>query len=122
MIALVLVAIGGAAGAVARYLIGRLFTAASPRLMPGATLAVNLSGSLLLGVLVAVAGSEPTSGIALALAAGFLGAYTTFSTWMIETLQLMEQNAWRAALANLLLPALTGPPAALLGLWLGAML
>ena len=78
-----LVAVFGAAGAVARYGVGRAFGA---RTFPWATLTVNLLGSFALGVLLGAAIAHHWSDIpALAIGTGFLGAFTTFSTFSYET-------------------------------------
>jgi CrcB protein len=87
----VVLAIGllGGLGSVARLLLDGAVTRRLGRGFPFGTLAVNLSGSLLLGVLVGAA----LSGDAYRLAGtGLLGAYTTFSTWMLETQRLAEDG------------------------------
>lgn len=75
-----LVAIGGAAGVLARYGIGRLV---DPNDLPVATVAINVTGSALLGFLVAVGGSLAPE-IRTALAVGVLGGFTTFSTFSVD--------------------------------------
>jgi fluoride exporter len=95
---------GGFLGAVARYWVGNLIAGAAPAGFPLGTMAVNISGSLLLGFF-ATAGIE--SGIVppavrLAVAAGFLGAYTTYSTWSLETLRLIQAGAVGLAALNIL--------------------
>lgn len=99
---LLLIAVGGAAGAVARYLVD---TAVSERVagsFPWGTLVVNLSGTFLLGLLATLAldRSVLPSAIRPPVLIGFVGAYTTFSTWMLETWRLAEQGAWVDAFAN----------------------
>jgi CrcB protein len=92
---LVLVALAGAAGAAARYGIG---LAVGVRSFPWATLGINLTGSFLLGLIVTVGterGWPETTTIPMAV--GFLGAYTTFSTFSFETYTLMRTD--RAAIA-----------------------
>jgi CrcB protein len=95
----------GGAGAVLRFL---LDGAASGRWggdLPVGTLAVNLSGSLLLGV---VAGTG-IGGDALVLAGtATLGSYTTFSTWMLETHRLAEDGSTRPAVLNIVLSLALG--------------
>jgi CrcB protein len=86
---------------------------------PLGTLAVNLSGSLVLGLLTGFA----LTGDALLLAGtATLGSYTTFSTWMLETHRLTEEAQLPLALANVLLSLLLGVGAAALGRLLGAHL
>lgn len=99
-----LIALFGAAGALARYLVDRLIAARWGSPFPLGTLAVNVSGSAVLGALAGalVAGRIPGEVWTWA-GAGFLGAYTTFSTFTFETLRLLEDGAWRYAGVNLLL-------------------
>jgi fluoride exporter len=89
------VALLGGLGACARFLVHALVSARGGSELPLATLVVNASGSLLLGLLAGVA----LSGDALVLAGGAtLGSYTTFSTWMLET-ELLAFNGRRTAAA-----------------------
>jgi CrcB protein len=100
---LVEIAIGGAAGAVARYLVDGWVSQRSGGSFPLGTLVVNLSGTFILGLLatLAVERSVLPAVIRPALMIGFLGAYTTFSTWMLESWRLTEQGAWLGAAANI---------------------
>ena len=82
-----LVAVFGAAGALARYGIA---SAVGTRSFPIATLAINVTGSFLLGVLI---GSGPSAGARAALGVGFLGAFTTFSTFAVEADALERSTA-----------------------------
>ncbi len=90
----VLVSIGGAVGASSRYLVGQLL-ARYPA--PWATLAVNTLGSFLLGVVVS---GVNTSEVALVVGVGFCGAFTTFSSFSYQTVQLWEQGDRGRALLN----------------------
>lgn len=110
MIDLVLVGGGGLAGAVARHLLGERIDARTRD-----TLAVNVLGSLALGVLL---GAPVESSTSLALATGFCGAFTTFSTFAFETVRLAETGRPRAAARN----GATNLVGALLGIWLGTAL
>jgi fluoride exporter len=84
------VALAGAAGAVTRYGIGR---AVGARSFPWATLLINVTGSFLLGaVLGAAVAREWSPTLVVALGTGFLGAYTTFSTFSFETFDLARQD------------------------------
>lgn len=96
-----LVALGGAAGAVSRYAVA---VALGARNLPWATFAVNISGALVLGVVLSLSLRGPWSPAATrAVAVGFLGAYTTFSTfaWEIFALgrddRLLEAGLYAAA-------------------------
>ncbi len=92
------VAIAGGAGAVVRFVVdGRVLAATGGRL-PWGTALINLSGAFVLGL---IAGAAPGHAFTLILGTGFLGAYTTFSTWMLETLLLGESGRTNAAVANL---------------------
>jgi CrcB protein len=99
-----LVAVGGALGAAARYLLDRAIAVRQTGPFPLGTLVINVSGSIALGLLLglAVAHQLPASVVTL-VGTGFLGAYTTFSTFTFETLRLLEDGAWRYAAWNLLL-------------------
>ena len=99
-----LVAVGGAAGATTRYLAGE-------------TLVVNLSGALLLGVVVSAVSSERLRAL---LAAGFLGAYTTFSTVAVELVRFVEDDRAPTALAYAVASAAGGIALAALGMAAGA--
>ena len=104
-LAWVLAAPAGALGALARFGTGRLMSRAFHLHAPWGVLAVNLLGTFLLGLLV---GMDPADGLVLVLGAGFLGSYTTFSTWMAETDELAEGRRWNAALLNLVGPVIGG--------------
>lgn len=84
-----LVGIGGAAGSVARYKLGKLITQRSRFTFPAGTFIVNITGAILLGLVI----SAGTGGsIYLLLADGFLGAYTTFSTFIYEGFGLFKDK------------------------------
>lgn len=82
------------------------------------TLAVNVSGALVLGFVVAAALPGDWAPI---VGTGFLGAYTTFSTWMLQTYELATNRETRPAAANIVIPALVGLAAAACGFWLGTL-
>lgn len=98
------VAIGGGLGALARYHLEGLIAPRQRSPLPVSTLVVNVSGSFLLGAVVGLvqAGRLPGS-VLIWGATGFLGAFTTFSTFTYETVQLIENGAWRYAWWNLIL-------------------
>ena len=97
---LVLLAAGGALGAVARYLVGSLFAREGSR-FPWGTLVINLTGCLALGFVLTILDERlPESRAWRALVAvGFLGAYTTFSTFGWEIHDLLRSDAWGRAAA-----------------------
>jgi len=95
----VLVIVSGAIGALARYgVIGAVQAKArDPR--PWGTFTVNMSGAAVLGL---IAGAGPSGWWVIPVTAGFLGGYTTFSTWIIETIYLAEGGGSAAARTGLL--------------------
>jgi fluoride exporter len=100
----VLVAVGGSLGAAARYLLDRLIAARQSSPFPLGTLVINVTGSAALGALLGAATHQHLpNGMVLGAGTGFLGAYTTFSTFTFETLRLLEDGAWGYAAWNLLL-------------------
>jgi CrcB protein len=100
---LLLIALGGAAGAVARYgLDGWVQNATGPS-FPWGTMLINVSGSFLLGIVVRLLeGLHASPSWRAALAIGFCGAYTTFSTFSFETARLLQHRQWTLAIGNIL--------------------
>jgi CrcB protein len=109
------VAVFGALGALARFQVDRAVSVRWPSDFPLGTLAVNLTGSFVLGILVGVA---LASDALFVIGTGFLGGYTTFSTWMVESERLAEDGEVRFMWLNLLGSMALGLVAAGLG-WLG---
>ena len=121
---LVLVAVGGAAGATVRYVVDQWVSQRAEGAFPWGTLVVNLSGSVLLGLLFALAierGVLPAS-VRAPVMIGFIGAYTTFSTLMLESWRLIEDGAVVLGLANLVGSSLLGMVALVGGLMIGRAL
>jgi len=95
------IAVGGGLGSVARFIVAREIERWLGNFLPYGTLAVNVLGSLALGWLAAVFLDRTEINIALRLgvAVGFLGAFTTFSAFSFESIQLLLSGAvWRAVL------------------------
>jgi fluoride exporter len=109
----------GGAGAVARFLVDRSISTRISRPFPVGTLVVNLSGALLLGFFAGLALSPHT---ALLAGTGFVGSYTTFSTWMLETQRLSEERQVVSAFANIAISVVLGVAAAWVGQSIGAAL
>jgi CrcB protein len=112
------VALGGALGAVARYAVGGWVHAKLGPSFPYGTFVINVSGSFILGLFATLALSLAWSDHwRLLIAVGFVGAYTTFSTFEYETLQLIaEGGRYRAAVLNLVGSVVVGFGAAYLGM------
>jgi CrcB protein len=103
MLQLIAIAAGGALGALARYGMSSAVYAWLGRGFPWGTLAVNLLGSFLMGLLFVLlierlSWAPEWRG---AILIGFLGAFTTFSTFSIETLNLLEEGAMLTAFLNM---------------------
>ncbi|MEO1534479.1 MAG: fluoride efflux transporter CrcB [Planctomycetota bacterium] len=116
--AISLIALGGAAGAICRYLITSSLGVVSdggPR-FPWGVLAVNLFGCPLIGVLAAVLMSRPTDDrLRFLLITGFLGSFTTFSAFGLDTFELLKANAMGLALANIAASVVGGIALAAIG-------
>jgi CrcB protein len=115
------VAAGSALGGMLRYFLGSttlLARTAEP--FPVATFVINITGSFLVGFFLTLATErfELSAHLRLAVAVGFVGAYTTFSTFEYETLRLAEEERFGLALLNVLLSVTVGFAA----VWGGAML
>ena len=104
----------GGAGSVLRFLIDRAVIRRVARPFPFGTLAVNTSGAALLGFFGGLGLSKEA---ALLAGTSFVGAYTTFSTLMLETQRLGEERQTSAALGNIAASIVLGLSAALFGQW-----
>jgi CrcB protein len=113
-----LVALGGAIGAAARYLVGIWLVARLGAGFPWGTFFVNVTGSFLIGIVLHLVeqGTLP-AGARLFLAVGILGGYTTFSSFSYETLQLLNGGDVVPVLSNVLGQLLIG----FLGVYLGVV-
>lgn len=118
-VAWALVAPAGALGALARYGTGRMVTRVTGLGAPWGVMAVNLLGAFLVGL---VAGLAMGHGPFLVLALGFLGSYTTFSTWMVEADLLAEGRRYITALLGVVGPAIGGVVLVAAGIAAGAAL
>ena len=118
---LLMIAIGGAFGAVSRYGLAQLAINLFGKGFPFGTLIANFVGSLLMGLLFGLIEAEhlvPEARMALGI--GFLGALTTFSTFSLDTLLLMQHGDWLKALLNVFLNVGLSLTAAYIGLILVA--
>jgi CrcB protein len=104
---ILLIALGGAVGSVARYLMGTAVQSALHLKFPVGTFAVNIVGCLVIGVLAKFfLHSQTELPLRAALMIGFCGGFTTFSSFSLDTLGLMQGGEWGKAAAYVLLSAL----------------
>lgn len=106
----------GGCGAIGRFVLDAVVSEWGGRGFPFGTLAINLTGTLALGLLT---GLGVTGNVALLVGTAAIGSYTTFSTWMLETYRLAEDASFRAAFANAVVSLVLGFAAALLGRTIG---
>lgn len=114
-----MVGVAGALGALCRYSMGVAF---GPTGFPWPTLAVNAAGSLLLDLVLAFGPGRLTESAVVVLSVGFLGAFTTFSTFGVETQALLRDGRAGAASAYVLLSVTAGVALAAGGWSLGRLL
>lgn len=105
-----MVALGGALGAVSRYAVAKWVNGFWQAPFPMATLSINVLGSFLMGVAFVIISERIPSVESLRpfIMVGFLGAFTTFSTFSLEIVSLVNQQAWLSALSYLSLSCLLG--------------
>lgn len=118
---LVLIAAGGAAGAVVRYLVDVAVLERFGGSFPLGILVVNLSGAFVLGLLAALIVDRGllSAELRAPLLVGFLGAYTTFSTLMLDSWRLIEDGLPALGVINLVGSVALGVVAVVGGLWIG---
>jgi CrcB protein len=114
-----LVGLGGFIGANARFVVARLVGAMFETRFPLGTFVINISGSFLLGVLGTIVGQKVmpnAEAMRLALGVGFLGAFTTFSTFEFETHALFDDGSWLTATTNMFASLFVGLVAVRVGI------
>jgi len=117
-----LLALAGGAGAAARFLVDGLVRARFRTALPWGTIAINVSGSLLLGLLAGlVMRHHAPASLQAVLGTGFLGGFTTFSTASVETVRLVQSGRIRLALLNALGTMAAGVGAAAAGVALASL-
>lgn len=115
-------AAAGGLGASSRMLIDGLIKSRVSTALPWGTIIINVSGSLVLGLLTGLAGANLLpEAWHLVLGTGFLGGYTTFSTASFETVRLLQERRWVAGLVNGSGTLVFATTAAAIGLWLGGL-
>ncbi len=117
------IAVGGAVGACLRHAVTELVANLLGKAFPFGTLLINILGSLVLGLLYAVCSSGALAVFPwrALIGVGLLGAFTTFSTFSLDTVLLLQQGEWFKAVANVVLNVLLCLTFAWLGLKLGSM-
>lgn len=122
MLSYLWVALGGALGSVGRFWLSGLVAARYGESFPMGTLVVNVSGSLVIGFLAALSVPEgrllPSPGLRQFLMLGVCGGYTTFSSFSLQTLDLLRDREWLYAGGNVLLSVAL----CLIAVWLGYVL
>jgi CrcB protein len=115
------VALASAAGGLARYGFGGALARRSRGAFPWETFLINVSGAFVLGLLFVLFTERYAVApwLRAALLVGFLGSYTTFSTWTLETWRLIEDGAYATALANIVGSVAVGLAATFGGIVLG---
>tara|TARA_B100000686_G_scaffold350352_1_gene446091 strand:- start:351 stop:731 length:381 start_codon:yes stop_codon:yes gene_type:complete len=95
----IIVAIGGAVGTLGRYLLTSYLAQLTSSSFPWAVLTINVVGSFLLGVIIQLAAENilVTPEIKALITVGFLGAFTTFSTFSLDIVELCERGQWALA-------------------------
>jgi len=119
---MLMIAFAGALGTLARYgMTGMVQRMAGTSTFPWGTVAVNIAGCFIAGLLWSLLNGkiQLDPGLQLALFIGFMGAFTTFSTFILETGHLVRQDAWLHAGANVLLQNVIGLGSMAAGLMLG---
>ncbi len=118
---LLLIAAAGALGTLARYGLGGLVQRMVPSGLPWGTFAVNALGCLLFGIVWSLAEERMliSGATRIIVLIGFMGAFTTFSTFAFETAQLLDDSQWLLAAANVLLHNVTGVVLIVVGMAIG---
>lgn len=101
----ILLSIGGALGSIARYKMGKTISEKTNTTFPIGTFIINITGAIFLGI---VSSLDVPKNMYILFCDGFLGAYTTFSTFMYEGFNLFEENEKKNALTYILLSLFLG--------------
>ena len=118
-----LVGMGGFFGALARWYLGGVIAGITGSSFPWGTMLINVTGAFVLGFLFAASTERGIidPAVRLPVMVGFLGAYTTFSTLMLETWRLVEGGSWILAAANMGGSVLLGTAAVVAGMAIGRL-
>ena len=120
--ALLWVGLGGFFGAIARYLLDGVVAERVGAIFPWGTFVINITGSFILGLFLAFAEERPWvhPSARLLFAVGLVGAYTTFSTYMYESMRLMMEGQFALAALNVVGSVIVGLGAVFAGVALGS--
>ncbi len=122
MLAYILVAVGGAIGSVSRYWLSGLVATRYGEAFPWGTLVINVTGSFVIGIFAALTTPDIASTHRLAIRqffmVGICGGYTTFSSFSLQTLDLLRDRQWLYAGGNVILSVIF----CMVAVWLGYML
>jgi CrcB protein len=122
-VTVLVVGLGGAVGAVARYVVGGWVQTLSGSFFPWGTFAVNVAGSLALGfVMVWLQSTIAAPELRALVTIGFIGSFTTFSTFSYETLSMLRDGQWWHATGYTVGSVLVGLVAVAVGAGLAALL
>ena len=118
---LFVVGLGGAIGSIARYIVAKLIDGKINSFLPYGTLAVNILGSFLLGIIYMLALRKVglTENGRLFLGVGFCGGFTTFSTFALENFNLMQQKLVGTSMLYVSISVIAGILALAGGIWVG---
>ncbi len=123
LVKIIMVAVGGAAGALCRYglcgLVSRLYNSQFKL----ETIVVNLVGCFLMGVVVSAVHDrvDISDSVKILILTGFLGAFTTFSTYTLESVRYIEQDQYLLALWNIVISTVISIPLLIAGMKVGGM-
>jgi fluoride exporter len=118
------ISLGGILGANARYVLGTWIAQRYGTSFPYGTLVINVSGSLVIGLFLTLIAERFVlhPNWRLFFAVGFLGAYTTFSTFSYESVVLLQNGSWRLGLVNMVGSMVLGPIAVVIGMAVARLL
>ena len=117
---ILLVGIGGFFGSIARYAVSKASVILFGGKFPLGTLFVNVTGSFVLGCIIGAACFRSTAdeNLKMLIGTGFIGAYTTFSTFSAETILLFQEGRYFSGISNILINLFLSLSAVVLGMWL----
>ncbi len=117
-----IVGVGGFFGAISRYIVSNYITKIIPHDFPWGTFTVNLIGSLIMGFLFGLVRKEflTNEEMKLIFMVGFLGSFTTFSSFALDNFKLLNSSSYSLSVINMGAQNIAGVLLALLGIWLAS--